>query len=154
MLCARNNIHVNVKAVPDRSHSPSDHRGFHPALAAFVCVVMGLFSGSFPTRLVGADWPTRQIDDRVEQIEAPNHTAGQMVCLDIRFAEDLPDELIEPDEPTDDDETDENETKNYIRRSDFAAFRSPTGLYELSADRAAPTPFRLLAFSTRGSPPA
>jgi hypothetical protein len=140
--------------MPSRSHSLSDHSALHLALIAFVCVVMGLLSGSPPTRLAGTDWPTRQIDDRVEQIEAPNHTAVPMVCLDIRFAEDLPNELVEPAEPTDDDETDEDETKHYILRSDLAAFGSPTGLYESSADRAALTRFQLLAFSSRGSPSA
>ena len=139
--------------MPSRSHSLSDHSAFL-ALIAFVCVVMGLLSGSPPTRLAGTDWPTRQIDDRVEQIDAPNHTAVPMVCLDIRFAEDLPNELVEPAEPTDDDETDEDETKHYILRSDLAAFGSPTGLYESSADRAALTRFQLLAFSSRGSPSA
>jgi len=99
-------------------------------------------------------WLTRQIDDRVEQIEAPNHTAVPMVRLDIGFAEDLHEELVELAEPTDDDETDEDETKHYILRSDLAAFGSPTGLYESSADRAALTRFQLLAFSSRGSPSA
>ena len=140
--------------MPSRSHSLSDRSAFHLALIAFVCVVMGLLSGSPPTRLAGTDWPTRQIDDRVEQIEAPNHTAVPMVRLDIGFAEDLHEELVELAEPTDDDETDEDETKHYILRSDLAAFRSPTGLYESSADRAALTRFQLLAFSSRGSPSA
>lgn len=73
-----------------------------------------------------------------------------MICLDIRFAEDLPNELVEPADPADHGETDE--TKDYILRSDLAAFGSPTGLYKSSADRAALTPFRLLAFWSRGSP--
>lgn len=131
-----------------RSHSLSDHSAFHRALIAFVCVVMVLLSGSSPTRLASTDWPTRQIDDRVEQIEAPNHTAVPMLRLDIRFAEHLLDKLVEPDEPTDDDET-----KNYVLLRSVAAFGSQTGFYESSADRAL-TPFRLLTFSSRGSPSA
>jgi hypothetical protein len=94
-------------------------------------------------------WLTRQIDDRVEQIEVPNHTAVPMVRLDIRFAEDLREEVVELAEPTDEDET-----KHYILRSDLVAFASPTGLHESSADQAALTSFRLLAFSSRGSPSA
>jgi len=47
---------------------------------------------------------SRQIDHCVEQIEAPNHTAVPMVRLDIRFAEDLREEVVELAEPTDDDE--------------------------------------------------
>ena len=139
--------------MPSRSHNLSDHSAFHFALGAFVCVVMGFLSGSSPTRLVATDWPSRQSADHVEQIEGPNHTALPMVCLDIRFAEDLPDELFEPVEPTDGDETDEDETKNYILRSELAAFGIPTGPYESSADRAL-TSFRLHAISSRGSPSA
>ena len=41
----------------------------------------------------------RQIEDCVEQIEAPNHTAVPMVRLDIRFTD------VELAEPRDDDET-------------------------------------------------
>lgn len=94
-------------------------------------------------------WLTRQIDDRVEQIEAPNHTAVPMVRLDTRFAEDLREEVIELAEPTDDDET-----EHCLLRLGVAAFGSQTGLYESSAGRAALTLFRLLAFSSRGSPSA
>src|SRR5688572_9424169 len=92
-------------------------------------------------------WLTRQIDDRVEQIEAPNHTAVPMVRLDIRCAEDLREEVVELAEPTDDDET-----EHCLLRLDVAAFGSQKGLYVSSVDRAlALTPFRLLAFSSRGS---
>ena len=131
-----------------RSHSLSDHSAFHRVLITFVCVGMLLLSGS-PTRLAGTDWLTRQIDDRVEQIGAPNHTAVPMV-LDIRFAEDPNEELVELAEPTDHDKT-----KYYVLRLDVAPFgsESRTGLYELSADRAL-TPFRLRAFPSRGSPSA
>lgn len=126
-----------------RSHSLSDHSALHLALITFVCVVMGLLSGSAPT-LAGT------IHDRVEQIESANHTAVPMVCHD-RFAQDLPEVLAEAADPTD-EETVEEETKEYILRSDLAAFISPTGLHESPSDRAALTPFRLLAFSSRGSP--
>ena len=68
--------------------------------------------------------------------------------LDTGFVEDFCDELVEPAEPTDDDET-----KHYLPRSGVAALGSPSGPYESSADRA-PTPFRLLAFSSRGPPSA
>ena len=144
----RNKICAMVKGMQSRSHSPSDHSAFHLALIAFVCVVMVLLSGSSPTRLAGTDWLTRQIDDRVEQIEAPNRTAVPMVRLDIPFAEDPLEEVVELAEPTDDDDT-----EHCLLRLDVAAFGSQTGLYESSADRA-PTPFRLLVFSSRGSPSA
>lgn len=137
----------------NRSRGPSDHSAFHLALMAVVCVVMGLLSGSSPSLLAGTDWPTRQIDDGVEQIEAPNHIPVRMVCLDIRSGPELPEVLAEPADPLD-EETVEEETKNYILQSDLAAFRSPTSVHELPADRAAPTPFRLLAFANRGSPSA
>jgi len=137
------------RGVQSRSHSLSDHRAFHLALMAFVCVVLGLLSGSSPARLAGTDWATRQIDDRVEKIAAPNHTAASMVCLDIGFEDGLLKDVVELAEPTDEDET-----KHYILRSDLASFGSPTAPYESSADRAAITPFRLLAFSSRGSPSA
>jgi hypothetical protein len=127
------------------SHSLGDRRAIHVALIAFACVVMGFLSGSSPT--------TRQIDTRVEQVEAPNQTAVPMICLGVRFAEDLHEELGESAELRD-DEQDEDETKHYILRSDLAAFGSPTGPYESSADRAALTLFRLLASSTRGPPSA
>lgn len=136
-----------------RSRGLGDHSAFHLALIAVVCIVMGLLSGSSQSRLAGTDWPTRQTDDRVEQIEAPNHIAVRMVCLDIRSAQELPELLAEPADPLD-EETVEEETKNYILQSDLAAFRSPTSVHELPADRAAPTPFRLLAFANRGSPSA
>ena len=137
-----------VEVVPSRSHSFCGHRGFHSALIAFVCVVMVLLSGSSPTRQMGTDWTTRQIDDRVEQAQTPNQPTVPMLRLDIRFAEDLLDELVEPDEPGDDDES-----KNDVLRSDVAAFGSQTGLYESSPNRAL-TRFRLRAFSSRGSPSA
>ena len=129
-----------------RPHSLSDHSAFHRALIAFVCVAMVLLCGSSPTRLAGTD--SRQIDDRIEQIEAPNHTAVPMVRLDIRFAEDLLEEVVELAEPTDDDET-----KHYLLRLGVAVLGSQPGLYESSADRAL-TQFRLHAFSSRGSPSA
>lgn len=130
-----------------RSHSLSDHSAFHRALIAFVCAVVVLLSGSSPNRLAGTEWLARQIDHRVEQIQAPNHTAGPMI-LEIRLAADAIEELVELAELTDDDET-----KDYVLRLGVAAFGSEgqTGLYESSADRAL-TPFRLRAFPTRGSP--
>jgi hypothetical protein len=133
--------------VQSHSHSRSDHSAFHRALIAFVCVAMALLSGSSPAPLAGADWLTRQIHDRVEQVQAPNHTAVPTVRLDIGVAEELLDESVELAEPADDDET-----KHYLLPLDaVSAFLSQTGLYESSADRAL-TPFRLRAFSSRGSP--
>ena len=140
------NCCATVSVVQGRSHSLSDHSVFHRALIAFVCVVMVVLSGSSPTQLAGADSLTRQIDDRVGQIEAPNHTAVPVACLDIRLAEDPIEDVVEFAEPTDDDET-----KHYLLRSGVAAFGSQTRLYESSADRAL-TQFRLHAFPSRGSP--
>lgn len=151
-LCVGNEICVSVNVVQGRSHSLSDHRAFYLALIAFVCVLMGVLSGNSPARLADTDWLTRHIDDRVEQIKAPDHTALPMVSLDTRFAEDFLDEVVELAETTDDDET---------RHCPLLLDTVPrfggnqTGLYESSADRAlALTPFRLRAFSTRGSPSA
>lgn len=124
-----------------RSHSFCEHSAFHPGLIAFVCVVMALLSGG--TGLAGTHWPTRSVDDRVEPIEAPNLAAEPMLSLDNRFVAS-----VEPDQATDDDET-----KDYfLLRSDVVAFGGPTGRYKSPADRAAIIPFRLLAFSSRGSP--
>ena len=101
------------------------------------------------SRIIGRVAP-RQINDRVEQIEAPNHTAVPMVCLDIRFTEDPLEKVVELAKRTDDDET-----KTCLLRLDVAAFGSQTGVSESSAGRAlALTPFRLRAFSSRGSPSA
>ena len=137
-----------------RSHSLSDHSAFHLALIAFVCVVMVLLSGSSPTRPAGTDRLTQQIDDRVEQIEAPNQTAVPMVSLDTRFSEGLHEEVVELLEPTDDDENERCLLRsNVALRLDVPAFGSQTGLYESPADRAL-TPFRLRAFSSRGAPSA
>ena len=142
-----------------RSHSLSGRTEFPLALIAFVCVAIGLLSGISPSRLAGTNWPTRQIVDRVEQIEAPNHAGVPVVFLDIRFAEELPDKPGDPADPmdveeTDDEETDDDETKDYILRSGLAAFRSQAGLYESPADPSTQTPFRLRAFPSRGSPSA
>ncbi|MBS1828163.1 MAG: hypothetical protein JST93_22845 [Acidobacteria bacterium] len=114
--------------------------------------MIALLSGSSPAFSAGTDWPTRQIDDRVEQIESPNHTSVPVVCH-ARFGPDLPEVLAEAADPMD-EETVEEETKDYILRSDLSSFRSPTSLHRSTAGRAAPTPFRLLAFSSRGSPRA
>lgn len=114
---------------------------------------MALLSGSSPTQLAGTDRLTRQIDDRVEQIAAPNHPAVPMAPLGIRSAEGFLVEAVELLEPT------EDETKHYLTRldvalrTDVAALGSETGLYESSAERAL-TPFRLRAFPGRGSPSA
>lgn len=146
--------------MPTPSHSISKYSACYLALTAFVCVVVGLLSGSAPALLAGTDWSTRQFNNLVAQIEAPNHTASPIVCLDSRLAGDVPNQLmVEPASPADDDEADEDEadedeTKSYILPSHLAAFRSPTSPYESSAARAALTPFRLLAFSNRGSPSA
>jgi len=134
-----------------RPHSLSDHSAFHLALIAFVCVVMVLLSGSSPTRLAST---TRQIDHRVERIEAPNHTAVPMVSLDTRTSEGLHDQVGELPERTDDDETERCLLRLIVAlRLDVPAFGSQTDLNELSADRAL-TPFRLRAFSSRGTPSA
>lgn len=77
-----------------------------------------------------------------------------MGSLDIRYAEGLHQEVVELPEPTDDDES-----KRCLLRLgavlplDVPAFGRETGLYESAADRAL-TPFRLRAFSPRGSPSA
>ncbi len=134
-----------VSFVQSRSHSRGDHSAFHLALIALVCVVIALFSGSSPTPLSGTDSPTLHASHRVGQIEATHHTAEPTLHLDTRFRDQLFDKLVEPDESTDDDD-------DYVLvRSDIPAVSGQTSLYASSASRAL-TPFRLLAFSTRGSP--
>ena len=115
---------------------------------------MVLVTGSSPTRLAGTDRLTRQSDDRVEQIEAPNQTAAPMARLDSRFAEDLLDDVVELAEAREDDETKHCLLQSdAVQQLDVPALSSQTGLYESSADRAV-TRFRLRAFSSRGSPSA
>jgi uncharacterized protein YgfB (UPF0149 family) len=138
-----------------RSHSLSDHGAVYRALIALAWVVMVLLSGSTPARLAGNDWLTRHSDDRVEQIAAPNQTAAPTARLDIRFAEDLLDEGVEFVEPTDDDETKRGLLRlGAVLRLYVNAFDGQSGLFQSSADRAAQTPFHVLAFSSRGSPSA
>jgi len=60
--------------------------------------------GCETARIIGR-MASRQFDDRVEQIEAPNDTAVPMVRVDIRFAEDPLEELVELAQLTDDNET-------------------------------------------------
>lgn len=133
------------------SHSLSDHRAIHLALFAFVCVLMVFLSGSSPTPLAGTDWLTRQIDNSVEQFEAPNQTAVPTASLEIRLAEGLHDQVVDLLEPADDDES--KHCLQVVRRLNLAPFGSQMGLRESSADRAL-SPFRLRAFSSRGSPSA
>lgn len=77
-----------------------------------------------------------------------------MVSLDIRFAERFHQEVVELLEPTDDDETKRCLLRlGVVLPIDVPAFGRETGLYESAADRAL-TPFRLRAFSPRGSPSA
>jgi hypothetical protein len=137
-----------------RPHSPSGHSAFHLALIAFACAVMALLGGSSPARFSAADAPARQIHDHVEQIKAPNHSTVRMARLDAPFAEDLPGEWAELADAEEDDQTNEDATAHYIRRSDLPAFASPTGLHEASAVPAALPPFRLLAFSSCAPPSA
>lgn len=152
-LCARNNTCANVDEMQGRSHSISEHGAFYALIACF-CVVMALLSGSSPTRLASTDRLTRSINDRVERIEAPNRTAVQMVSLDFRFAEGLHEEVAELSETTDDDEIERCLlVLDAVLRLDVPTFGSQTGLYESPADRAR-APFRLRAFSGRGSPSA
>ena len=128
-----------VMLVQRRFRSFSNHVAFHGAMIALVCVVMVLLSGSSPASPAGADGATRPMDDRIEQIEAPHHTAVPMARFDIRVAEDLP-------EPTD-----EYESKTCLPRLAVAALGSQAAFYESPADRVL-TRFQLRAFSTRGSP--
>lgn len=115
---------------------------------------MVLLSGSYLARLAGTDCLTRQIDHRVEQIEAPNDIAVPMAGLDIGSAADLLEDVVEVAEATDDDATKHCFLLfNVVLRLDVPAFGSQAGLYESSGDRAL-TPFRLRAFSGRGSPSA
>lgn len=138
-----------------RSHSLSDYGAVHRALIALAWVVMVLLSGNSPARLAGTDWQTRHSDDRVEQIAAPNQTAAPTARLGIRFAEDLLDEAVEFAEVTDDDGTKRALLlSGVVLRLDLTAFEAQTGFSPSSADRAAQTPFHVLAFSSRGSPSA
>lgn len=118
---------------------------------------MILLSSSSPTLLAGSGWLAgadglaRQIDDRVEQIEAPNLSTVPAIPPAIRLSDDLHEEVVEILEPTEEDETEHSFLE--VRRIDVSPFSSQTGLCELSVDRAQ-TPFLLLAFPSRGSPSA
>lgn len=132
------------------SKSLSDRGACHIALIAFVFAVMGLLCVPSPAGLAGThDGPSRQIDSRVEQIEALNLPAGPMVSLDIRVSKGPHQEVVELSESVDDDDTEHYLLE--VPRFDVVPFGSQTGLYESRADRAL-TPFLLRAFSTRGSP--
>lgn len=141
---------IGKMASPDNSSSPKTSRSEH--LRHIVEHAAHRLPAQGPIGVFihpNTYWLTPQIDDRVEQIEAPNHTTVPMVRLDIRFSEDLCEEVVELAEPTDDDET-----EHCLPRLDVAVFGSQTGHYVSSADRAALTSFRPLAFSSRGSPSA
>jgi hypothetical protein len=72
-----------------------------------------------------------------------------MVRLDIRFAEDLREGVVELAEPTEDDETSHCVLPlDVVLRFDVAAFGSQAGLYESSVYRPL-TRFRLRAFPSR-----
>jgi hypothetical protein len=140
------------------SHSLSDHSAFHVARIAWVCLVLGLLSGSSPTEVAGTNWLTRQLDHRVEQIEAPRHTAVPLVPRDIRLVEGHlveghHGEIVETAELTDGDQREHCLLPFEFLRLNVVALASQTGLYESPDDRAL-TPFRLRGFSTRGSPSA
>lgn len=131
-------------------HSLRDFAAFHRALIALVYIVMMLPCSGAPARLTGTARLTRQIANHVEQIKAPNHVAVPIGGLKASLAEDLLEEVVEAAEATDDDET-----QHCILRFDVVVFGMQTGRYESSTGRAqAPTPFRLRAFSNRGSPSA
>jgi len=121
---------------------------------ALVYVGMGLAGGSFLNRLAGTDGPTWQVADSVEQIESASHPVAPAISDGLPLAEKLFDKSIEPAELLDDDEADEDDTKNYVLLSGSAAFVIPAGLHDSPADGAAVIPFRLRAFSNRGSPSA
>lgn len=79
-----------------------------------------------------------------------------MLGIDTDVAEDPYDEAVEFAERADDDETERYLLRfDIFRRFNVAASGNHSGLYESSTDRAqALTPFRLRAFSGRGSPSA
>ena len=154
MFCAQNNNYATFTFVQGRSHSLGDRGAFHLAMIACVCFVMALLVVSPTSRPGSADWLTQQIDERVEQYESPDQTDVPMEVLDVRFAEDLHEEVVELTESTDDDET----ARCLLQFDEVPALDVPTleshnGFSESSSGRAL-TPFRLRAFSTRGSPSA
>jgi hypothetical protein len=143
---------ATVGNVQGRPHSLSDHGAYHRVLIAFACGLITLLSFGSPARPAGSSGLTRQFDNRVEQIEAPDPTPVSMVPFDARFAENLHQEVAEPPEPTDDDETCRCLLRlGVVLQFDLPAFGIQSGLDESSAGRER-TPFRLRAFSGRGSP--
>ena len=140
-----------TNAVQGRSFSFSDRSALRLALIAFAYVLVVLLGGSSPARLAGADWLDRQIDDRIEQIKAPNHTALPTGSLAMRSADDLHEEMVEVLEAVEEDETDHSLLE--VPRLEFSPFGIRKGLYESSANRVI-TVFRLRVFSGRGSPSA
>lgn len=150
-LCARIKLYVNVQLMQRRSHSLSDHGPFHLALIAFICVLTVLLSGSSPTRRAGSDGHTRQFGGHVRHAASRNHTVLPIAPLAIACAKRHHAEVGELPELTDDD--DSQHCILVVLRLDGAPFASESSLYDSSADRAL-SPFRLRAFSTRGSPSA
>lgn len=134
--------------MPGHSRSLRDHTAFPIALIAFACAVIGLLGGVSPARSAGIDGTALQSNHRVAHIEALDHAAVPAVSLESCSVKDPLEEVVELVESTDDDESE------YCHlRVQVAAFGIQPGRYKSSAERAlAQTPFRLRAFSNRGSP--
>lgn len=118
---------------------------------ALACAWVFLLCSGATGRLDGKDPLTRQHQDHVEQIEAPDHADAPFLSIEPSSEEDLPEEESEPSELTDDDET-----EHWVlitQRLDAAKLESQAGFYESPSERA-PVPFALRAFSNRGSPAA
>ncbi len=138
---------LSSRVVSWPSRSLSKHSSFHVAVIAFVCAAISLLSGISPAHSEGSNWPTSQIGRSAEQI-ASSQAVAPIDGIDVCLAEDFHEEVVELTENTDDDET-----KHLHLPVGILAFGSQSVLYELSADRErALTPFRLRAFSNRGSP--
>ncbi len=135
---------------PDRIRKYS---AFFFALMAYVCVGTVLLSGGFPAPPSGADGLIRPVAERVEPLEAPNRSAAPLVSFDSGVADDLHQEVVELTEGTDDDETGRHLLLEVGLGFSVPVLEGQTGLCETATDRGL-TPFRLRAFSGRGSPRA
>jgi hypothetical protein len=108
---------------------------------------MGLLSSGALIGLAGAGLSTGKTLNCGELIAATNHSPAPVVSFDHRPGDELPEELAELTDPTDDDES-----KASILCAGSGAFKRALGLHEQSANRAVLIPFWVLAFPSRGSP--
>ncbi len=128
------------------TRSLGSHKAFHLAMIAFACLLMALLSGIFLAHPAYSKSPVLASHNHHDLLAVPFTDTD----LDVRFAEDSRDEVVELTETTDDDDI-----QHLLLPVDVVFFGGQTVLYHLSPESSrALTPFRLLAFSSCGPPSA